>query len=108
MEDVLAKATDLGKAIRATEKFRALREAEAAVVAVPESVRLAEALGTLQEERVAAARSGKALGPEFEDRLQKIVAAAGLDPRIQGLSLAQKSFQELVDRVNRTMLAELQ
>jgi cell fate (sporulation/competence/biofilm development) regulator YlbF (YheA/YmcA/DUF963 family) len=107
MDDVLAKATELGKAIRATEKFRLLREAETAVMNSADSVKLAEALGTIQRERMEAARDGKALPPEAEGRLQKILAAAGLDPRLQALSLAQQEFQALVDRVNHTMLDEL-
>lgn len=107
MQDVLAKAADLGKAIRGTEKFRALREAEAAVMGSADSVKLAEALGTLQQEQAAAARSGKAPAADLESRLGKIAAAASLDPRLQALSTAQREFQALVDSVNRAMLAEL-
>ena len=107
MEEVLAKASDLGRAIRGTGKFRALRDAEAAVMKSPESVKLAEALGTLQQEQAEAARAGKALGEESRVRLENIAAAAALDPRIQALDAEQKEFQALVNRVNGAMLAEL-
>lgn len=107
MQDVLAKATDLGRAIRGTERFRALRAAEAAVMGNAESVKLAQALATLQQERAEAARTGKALAPETAARLEKIAAAAALDPRLLDLSRTQREFQTLVDEVSRTMLAEL-
>ena len=107
MDDVLAKAAELGGAIRETEKFRALREAEGAVIKSPDSVKLAEALGTLHQEKAAAAREGRTLGKEFEERFERIAAAAELDPRLQALSSAQKAFQALIDSVNRTMIAEL-
>lgn len=107
MDEVLAKAADLGKAIRATEKYAALRKAEAAVLKDADTVRLAQALATLQEERAAAARTGQPLSADAQQRLEKIAAAAALDARLQALSKAQKEFQALVDQVSRTMLSEL-
>ena len=107
MQEVLAKAADLGKAIRGTEKFRALRAAEGAVMASADSVKLAQALATLQQERAEAARTGKAFAPEAAARLEKIAAAAALDPRLMDLSRTQREFQALVDEVSRAMLAEL-
>lgn len=107
MEDVLAKAAGLGKAIRGTEKFRALREAEATVMKSADSVKLAEALGTLQQERAAAERAGKKLDDASRARLEKVSAAAALDPKLVALARAQEEFQALVNEVSRTMLGEL-
>ena len=107
MDDVLAKAADLGRAIRATEKYRALRDAEAAVMKSPDSVKLAEALATLQGERSAAAAGKKPPEKGLEDRYGKIAAAVALDPRLVQLSKAQQEFQALVNDVSRTMLAQL-
>ncbi len=107
MSEVLAKASDLGRAIRGTETFRSLRDAEAAVMKSPDSVKLAEALGTLQQERAAAERTGKAPGADLEERLGKIAAAVALDPSLRTLSAAQREFQALVASVSRAMLDEL-
>ncbi len=107
MDEVLAKAADLGKAIRATDKYRALRASESDVMRDGDCVKLAQALSTLQEETAAAARAGTTLDAQARERLEKIAAAASLDPKLQALAKAQKEFQALVDDVSRTMLAEL-
>ena|SRR5690349_9294573 len=107
MDDVLAKAAELGRAIRGTEKYRKLRDAEADVMKSPDSVKLAEALGTLQQERSAAEASGKPLDPSLKDRYEKIAAAVSLDPKLLTLAKVQKEFQDLVNEVSRTMLGEL-
>jgi cell fate (sporulation/competence/biofilm development) regulator YlbF (YheA/YmcA/DUF963 family) len=107
MDDVLARAADLGKAVRATEKFRALRAAEAAVMKSPGTVTLAEALVTLQKERADLDRAGKPLDDAFKVRFEKVAAAAAIDPGLIALSKAQKEFQALIDEVSRAMLAEL-
>ena len=107
MDEVLAKAADLGRAIRGTEKYRALRAAEGEVMKDEASVTLAQALATLQEEGAAAIRAGKPLDPAVQERLEKIAGAAAIDPKLQALAKSQKEFQALVDEVSRTMLAEL-
>ena len=107
MNHVLARAADLGKAMRETERFRALRAAEAAVMAAPDSVKLAEALGTLQKRIADAAAEGKDLEAGTKESLEKIASAAALDPLLRGLWKAQQEFQGLVDEVSRTMLGEL-
>ncbi len=107
MDDVLAKAADLGRAIRGTEKYRVLREAEAVVMKSPESVKLAEALSTLQQEKAAAEAAGKVVDAAFKDRLDRISAAVALDPRLVTLARAQQEFQALVNDVSRKMLGEL-
>jgi cell fate (sporulation/competence/biofilm development) regulator YlbF (YheA/YmcA/DUF963 family) len=107
MDDVLAKAADLGRAIRGTEKYRVLREAEGVVMKAPESVKLAEALSTLQQEKAAAEAAGRAVDAALQDRLGKISAAVALDPRLLDLARAQQEFQALVNDVSRRMLAEL-
>jgi cell fate (sporulation/competence/biofilm development) regulator YlbF (YheA/YmcA/DUF963 family) len=107
MDDVLAKAADLGRAVRATPKFQALRDAEAAVLKSPDSVKLAEAYATLQQERAKAEKSGKPVDAGLQDRFDKISAAVALDPRLLALSRAQQEFQDLVSQVSRTMLGEL-
>ena len=107
MDEVQAKAADLGKAIRATEKYRVLRTAEGAVMQDADCVKLAQALATLQGERAAAERAGKPLDAPAQERLEKIAGAAALDPKLQALAKAQKEFQALVDDVSRTMLSEL-
>ena len=107
MDDVLAKAADLGRAIRATEKFRSLRAAEAAVMKSPETVTLAGALSSLQQERADRDRAGKPIDAAFKERFEKIASAAALDPGLVALSKAQKEFQALIDEVSKTMLAEL-
>jgi cell fate (sporulation/competence/biofilm development) regulator YlbF (YheA/YmcA/DUF963 family) len=107
MDDVLPRAADLGRAIRATERFRALREAEAEVMKDAGSVKLAQALATLQEKKAALAREGKELAAPDRASLETIAAAAAADARLQALSKAQAAFQELVDSVSRTMLEQL-
>ena len=107
MDDVLAKAADLGRAVRATEKFRALRAAEASVMKSPDTVKLAEALSTLQRERADLDRAGTPMDASFKERYEKIANAAALDPTLVALSKAQGEFQALIDQVSRTMLAEL-
>jgi len=106
-DDVLSRAADLGRAVRDTPKYRALREAEAAVMKDAESVKLAQALATLQERRASLAKEGKALDPADGERLEKIAAAAATDPRLQALSKAQAAFQDLVNSVSRAMLDQL-
>jgi cell fate (sporulation/competence/biofilm development) regulator YlbF (YheA/YmcA/DUF963 family) len=107
MDDVTAKAAELGRAIRGTPKFRALREAEAAVMGNGDSVKLARALAALQEEAGKARGEGKEPDAAFKESLEKISAAAALDPRLVALARAQEEFQALVDSVSRTMLGEL-
>ena len=107
MEDVLAKAADLGRTLCAAPEFRALRDAEAAVMAAPDSVTLAEALGTLHRRRAADQAAGKPMDAATAEAIEKITAAVALDDRLQALSRAQQAFQALVDRVNGAMLAEL-
>lgn len=107
MEDVIAKATELGRTLRGAAEFQALREAEAAVMAAPDSVTLAEALGTLHRQRAADQAAGKPMDAATADRIGKVAAAVALDERLQALSKAQQAFQALVDRVNRAMLDEL-
>ena len=89
MDDVLARAADLGKAVRDTPPFRALRDAEAAVMKDAETVKLAGALSALQQKQAALAREGKALPADERTSLEKILAAAAADPRLQALSKAQ-------------------
>ncbi len=107
MDEVLDKAADLGRAIRATEKYRVLREAEGVVMKSPDSVKLAEALATLQQEKAKAAASGKPFTADAQERLDKVAAAVGLDPRLLALAKAQAEFQALVNDVSRRMLSEL-
>ena len=107
MDDVLAKAAELGKAVRATEKFRALRAAEATVMKSPDTVKLAEALSTLQNELAEREKAGKPMDAAFKERFEKIASAVALDPGLLTLSKAQKEFQALIDEVSRTMLGEL-
>lgn len=107
MEEILAKAAELGRAIRGTAAFRALRDAEAAVMASPDSVKLAEAIATLHGERTSRAAAGKPLDAATAERIGKVAAAVAADPLLQALSRAQQEFQAVVDGVNRTMLAEL-
>lgn len=107
MEDVLARAAELGRAIRATEKFKALRDAEAAVMANPDSVTLAEALGALHRQRAEDEAAGKPMDAAMAERVEKITGAVAVDERLQALSRAQQEFQALVDRVNQTMLGQL-
>jgi len=107
MDDVLARAADLGRAVRATRPFAALREAEAAVMKDADSVKLAGALSALQQKQSALAREGKSLPDDERESLRKILAAAAADPRLQALSKAQAEFQSLVDSVSRAMLDQL-
>ena len=107
MDDVLPRAADLGRAIRGTEPFRALRAAEAEVMKDAASVKLAQALSTLQEKRAALVREGKDLDAPDRASLETIAAAAAADARLQALSKAQAAFQALVDSVSRTMLEQL-
>ena len=107
MDDVLAKAADLGRAIRATENYKRLRDAEAEVLKFPDSVKLAEGLATLQGELAASEKRGKGLDPDLKERYEKIAAAVSLDPRLLHLSKVQREFQDLVNEVSRTMLGEL-
>ena len=107
MDEVLAKAADLGRAIRGTEKYARLRDAEAAVMKSPDSVKLAEALTTLQNELSAAEAKGKPLDAALKDRYEKIAAAVSLDSKLITLSKVQREFQDLVNEVSRTMLGEL-
>jgi cell fate (sporulation/competence/biofilm development) regulator YlbF (YheA/YmcA/DUF963 family) len=73
----------------------------------PDSVKLAEAYATLQQERAKAEKSGKPVDPALKERFEKIAAAVALDPRIVELARAQQEFQDLVNEVSRTMLGEL-
>ena len=107
MDEVLAKAADLGRAIKGTEKYVRLREAEATVMKSPDSVKLAEALTTLQQELAAAESKGKPIDPGLKERYEKIAAAVALDPKLLTLARVQKEFQDLVNQVSRTMLGEL-
>ncbi|MCK6480066.1 MAG: YlbF family regulator [Planctomycetaceae bacterium] len=107
MSDVLARASELGRALRDTPEFRALRDAESAVMASPESVTLAEALGTLHRQRAEAEKSGKPMDPATAARVEAVTGAVAVDPLLQALSRAQQEFQALVHRVNRAMLDEL-
>jgi cell fate (sporulation/competence/biofilm development) regulator YlbF (YheA/YmcA/DUF963 family) len=107
MGDVLAKAADLGRAIRETGKFKALRAAEAEAMKSPDSVKLASALAQLQQEKAAAEKAGKDPGAAFRERYDKIEAAVALDPRLVALARAQAEFQALVNDVSRTMLEQL-
>ncbi len=107
MEDVIAKASELGRTLCAAPEFLALREAEAAVMASPDSVTLAEALGTLHQRRAADQAAGRPMDAATAETIGKITAAVAIDERLQALSRAQQAFQALVDRVNRAMLAEL-
>ena len=107
MDDCLARAADLGRALRETAAFRALRAAEASVLEDKGSVELARALSTLQEKRAALGREGKPLDAADQASLEKIAAAAAADARLVALSKAQSAFQDLVNSVSRTMLGEL-
>src|SRR5690349_6132098 len=107
MDEVLAKAADLGRAIKATEKYARLRDAEAAAMKSPDSVKLAEALTTLQQELAANEAKGKPLDAGLKERYEKIAAAVSLDPKLLTLARVQKEFQELVNEVSRTMPGEL-
>jgi cell fate (sporulation/competence/biofilm development) regulator YlbF (YheA/YmcA/DUF963 family) len=107
MDEVLAQAAALGRAIRGTEKFRLLKEAEAAVLARPDAVTLAGALAQLQQERAAAAKEGRTPDAAFRERYEKVEAAAATDPALVALARAQADFQALVGAVSRAMLDEL-
>jgi cell fate (sporulation/competence/biofilm development) regulator YlbF (YheA/YmcA/DUF963 family) len=107
MDDVLARAAELGRAVRETPPFRALRAAEAAVMKDADTVKLAGALSALQQQQAALARQGKSLPAAEKASLEKILAAAAADPRLQALSKAQAEFQALVDSVSRAMLDQL-
>ena len=107
MDDVLSRAADLGKAVRATAPFLALRAAEAAVMKDADTVQLAGALSALQQKQAALARDGKHLPDAEKASLDKILAAAAADPRLQALSKAQAEFQALLDSVSRAMRDQL-
>ncbi len=106
-DPILAEAGRLGRALREHAGFRRLRDAEAAVLAAPESASLADALGRLQKERDRLRAEGASPSPDGDRSLERVAAAAAADPLLVELWRAQTEFQGLVDSVSRAMLAEI-
>ena len=103
MDDILRHAKELGEAIAAHERCRALKQAAQALKADEEAKQLereyAQAAQVLQEKSAV----GKPLEPEEKRREADLRSKTVAHPVIRELLKAQADFTELMQKTNATL-----
>ena len=107
MDRLIALAGRLGKAIRDTERFSRLRQAEEALEADEEARKALSEAEALQRQIAEREAEGKPVEPEEKHRLADLQSAVHASQTLQGLARAQADYMELMNEVNGAIRNEL-
>jgi len=101
MEHVLQLAEELGKAIAAHDRYRALREAEKAIDSDERAKELTEQLREQSEKIAKLEQEMKPIEPEDKRKLQQIQMEIASHPTLKEFSKTQADYAELMSKVNQ-------
>ena len=103
MQEILAKARDLGQTILASSVFKKLRDLEGSVLKDPEATRVIkefeEAMTALQAKQ----ERSEPISPEEKRQVQTLQEQVATNQDIQGLARAQAEYRALMEAVNEAI-----
>lgn len=107
MERVLELARTLGEAIAASERYQALRKAEAAVEKDEEAVKLQKEYAEVAKRIHELEQAGKPLEPEDKRRAQTLKETLARNGNIQEVTRAWADYNEMIQKVNKSIFEKL-
>ena len=107
MNDILAVAEKLGKAIAQSERFQAVEAARKEVEADEALQANVKALNELSRKTAQSEKETKPIEPDDKRRLRDLQEKLTGDPKLQKLARVEADFAELMNRVNKTIYAQL-
>lgn len=106
MHEVFEKASILGEAIQRSEEFRAMRQAEEAVMRDPGTATIYSEFMTRRtqvQEALSQENPDHAALAEQSEALQSMQEALGLMPLIQQMTRARAEFTTMMEQVNQVL-----
>jgi len=110
MENILEKARELGQLIAASEEFQKMNNLEETASSNPEVSDLYTQYADLRDQIAAAEMEEDADDEALDtmmDQAQELEERINRHPGILELNLARLSFNQMMDRVNRALQAQL-
>lgn len=102
-ENIMEKATELGRVVGQTDEYRRLSQARQRVNDDREVVTLLNRLGELDGEIAGRLERGEAPSEEQQQEYEQMVSELQQSAVYQGLVAAQTNFEKLLARVNQEM-----
>jgi cell fate (sporulation/competence/biofilm development) regulator YlbF (YheA/YmcA/DUF963 family) len=107
MDDVLTKADELARAIRASDRYRTLRKVETELDGDEETEALTREFEEARNAIAEKERAGRPVEVEDKRRLAAVQERVGASANLQRLLRAQADFYEMMNRVNGTIQSVL-
>ena len=107
MEEILERASSLGKLIAKQERFLKLREAEGAAGANKATNDLLESLESQRRKVAQLEAENRPVEPEDKRELQRLAGEVHSNPLLQDLAKTQADFMEMMNKVNGAIRQEL-
>jgi cell fate (sporulation/competence/biofilm development) regulator YlbF (YheA/YmcA/DUF963 family) len=108
MDEIMDLARRLGQSLRAHERYTLLRDAEKKVMADPEAMKIQEDLERHLHKLHDLEADMKPIEVDDKRELGRLQQLARSNPALQQLLKAQADYFEMMNRVNQTILRELQ
>ena len=106
MNDILAKAQELGKAVAASERFKALEAARSAAQTDEALQADLKALQELTRKTAQLEKEIKPVEPEDKRRIKELQEKVTRSPRLQEMARVEADFAELMNRVNKAIQSQ--
>ena len=106
MNDILKKAEELGKAISASDRFKAVEKARGEVDADKQLQADIKALNDLTMKVAKLEKDTKPVEPDDKHRLRELQEKVMGSSMMQELMRVEADFAELMNRVNRTIYGQ--
>ena len=107
MKDILQKAEQLGKAIEASDRFKAIDAARKAVGKDEALQADMKAFDELSRKVADLEKAVKPVEPEDKRRLRDLQTKVTANEKMQQLARVEADFAELMNRVNRAIQSQL-
>ena len=107
MQDVMAKAELLGRAVANSDRFKALREAEAAIEADEEVKNFSMQLEEHAEKIRKLEESNSPIEPEDKRKFAELQEKVRSCEKLQNLARAQADYAEMMAKVNQRIQERL-
>jgi len=107
MKDIIETAEKLGKQIAASERFNAVEAAREQIEGDEALQADMKALNEVSDRIAQLEKEVKPVEPDDKRRLRELQEKVTGHPKLQALARAEADFAELMNRVNRTIHAQL-
>lgn len=107
MNDILAKAEELGKAIAASDRFKAAESARKQIEADQPLQADLKALEEVSRKIATLERDKKPVEPDDKRRARDLQEKIATHPKMQALARTEADLSELMNRINRAIRTPL-